>query len=73
MSILRRQNRRLLAKEKLKDALEIAKKMNHRWHYSRLLQALATSEEEKFLRIAAQGHFNLKRGWQSARSGESLE
>lgn len=45
-SILQRQNRRLLAKEKTKEALDIAKKSNHRWYYSRLLQELAQFEDE---------------------------
>ena len=39
--ILRRQNRRRLVAEKIKDALDIAKKMNHRWYYARLLQEQA--------------------------------
>ena len=44
--ILSRQNKRLLAKKKIKEALEIAKKINHRWYYARLLQELAKYKDE---------------------------
>ena len=58
--ILKRQNQKLLAKEKIKEALELAKKMNHRWRYSQLLRELAQYDGENSYELRQQAITILK-------------